>query len=286
MGEGDAKTPEFCLSQLRDLNYDRYLACLYLPEKLRNLAITLYAFDAEITKISAAISEPMTGEIRIQWWCDTISAGTSNTHNPLADELLRELTAHKLPLLPLDTYLQARIFDLYNDPMPDLGTLEGYCGETASVFVQLLSVAAELEQDRTIADICGHAGMVLALTDILRFLPQHTARNKLYIPKEMLEAANLNSNSWFANERNTNHLKIVNEVSELAQDHLAKLRNLLKQHSDRSNDMSLILLPVTLCEPYLTSVQKLGDQIFVSVPTISPFKKHWVLWRSARTTKI
>lgn len=286
MDEGDAKTPEFCLSQLRDLNYDRYLACLYLPERLRNLAITLYAFDAEIAKISTAISEPMTGEIRIQWWRDTISAGVANTHNPLADELLGELTAHKLPLLPLDTYLQARIFDLYNDPMPDLGTLEGYCGETASVFIQLMSVAAKLEQDREMADTCGHAGMVLALMDILLLLPRHTAHNKLYIPTEMLAAANLNSQSWFANERSANHLEIIGKVQELARDHLVKLRSLLNERTDENGDLSLILLPLTLCEPYLKSVRKLGDQIFVSAPTISPFRKHWALWRSARTAKI
>lgn len=286
MDEVDAKTPEFCLSQLRELNYDRYLACLYLPEKLRNLAITLYAFDAEITKISSAISEPMTGEIRIQWWRDTIHAGASNTHNPLADELLGELAAHKMPLLPLDTYLQARIFDLYNDPMPDLGTLEGYCGETASVFIQQLTVAAKLEQDRTIADICGHAGMVLALTDILRFLPRHTAQNKLYIPREILEAADLSSQSWFASERNTNHLKVIDGVQGLARNHLAKLRSLLNQRPDETSDLSLILLPAALCEPYLKSIQNSGDQIFTSVPAISPIKKHWVLWRSARTGKI
>ena len=286
MGEGARKTPEFCQNQLRDLNYDRYLACLYLPENLRNLAITLYAFDAEIAKISAAISEPMTGEIRIQWWRDTVAAGSANTHNPLADELIGELTAHKLPLLPLDTYLQARIFDLYHDPMPDLGTLEGYCGETASVFIQLLTMAANLEQDRFIADICGHAGMVLALTDIMRLLPLHTAHNKLYIPKGMLEAAGLNSESWFAIERNANHLKIIDEVRELAGGHLTKLRLLLKEASNTNADLSLILLPVALCKPYLNSVQKLGEQIFVTPPTISPLKKHWLLWRSARTGNI
>lgn len=281
MDKVDAKTPEFCLSQLRDLNYDRYIACLYLPEKLRNLAIALYAFDAEINKISAAISEPMTGEIRIQWWRDTISAGVANTHNPLADELLGELTAHKLPLLPLDTYLQARIFDLYNDPMPDLGTLEGYCGETASVFIQLLTMAAKLEQDRAMADICGHAGMVLALTDILRFLPQQTARNKLYIPKEMLQAAGLSLEDWFSDNKSGKHLEVLHGILDLAESHLATLQALKKNHAEAKTDLSLILLPTSLCKPYLKSTRKLNDHIFSRIPTISPLKKHWVLWRAA-----
>lgn len=282
MSGSDRKTPEFCQNQLRELNYDRYLACLYLPENLRNLAITLYAFDAEINKISAAISEPMTGEIRIQWWRDTISAGVANTHNPLADELLGELAAHKLPLLPLDTYLQARIFDLYNDPMPDLGTLEGYCGEIASVFIQLLTVATKLEQDRTMADICGHAGMVLALTDILRFLPRHTAHNKLYIPKEMLEAADLSSEDWFSEKKSKKHLEVLNGIFDLAKSHLTTLHVLKNKYAAPKTDLSLILLPTSLCKPYLQSARKLNDHIFNKIPTISPLKKHWVLWRAAR----
>ncbi|MFK5977334.1 MAG: phytoene/squalene synthase family protein [Rhizobiaceae bacterium] len=286
MGEGDRKTPEFCQNQLRDLNHDRYLACLYLPENLRNLAMTLYAFDTEISKISSAISEPMTGEIRIQWWRDTVQAGTSNTHNPLADELLSEMTAHKLPLLPLDTYLQARIFDLYNDPMPDIGTLEGYCGETASVFIQLLTMAAKLEQDRAMADICGHAGMVLALTDIIRFLPRHNAQNKIYIPKEMLEAAGLSLEDWFSEKKSKKHMEMLNGIFDLADNHLMALKNIQKEYNASKKDISLILLPTSLCKLYLRSSRKLNDHIFTRIPTISPLKKLWTLWRAARTGNI
>lgn len=288
MVQANENANAFCLDQLREQNYDRYLACLYLPQEIRGLAIALYAFDAEIIKISRAISEPMTGEIRIQWWRDTLAAGVSDnpTHNPLADTLLTEIAAHNLPRLPLDTYLQARIFDLYHDPMPDLGTLEGYCGETASSLFQLLTTAAKFEQDRSIADICGHAGMVSALTDILRFLSRHTAENRLYIPLELLQDKNLELKGWFADERGSNHPIIVRHMLGLADSHLNKLRILLGKHVGNNTQLSLILLPVALCDSYLQSVSKLNNQIFERVATLSPIKKHWILWRSARSGKI
>ena len=42
-----------------------------------------------------------------------------------------------LPLAAFDNLLEARIFDLYDDPMPTLNDLEGYAGETASALIQL-----------------------------------------------------------------------------------------------------------------------------------------------------
>lgn len=288
MAQANDNAKAFCLNQLRDLNYDRYLACLYLPEEIRGFAIALYAFDAEIVKISRATSEPMTGEIRIQWWRDTLAAGILDnpTHNPLADNLLAELAAHKLPPLPLDTYLQARIFDLYHDPMPDLGTLEGYCGETASSLFQLLTMAAKFEQDRSIADICGHAGMVSALTDMLRALSRHTAENRLYFPLEMLREQGLEPKDWFAEDRGPDHQKIIGQLLDMAETHLNKLRILVGEYGDNNAQLSLILLPVALCQPYLRSVRSLNNQIFEQIPTLSPIKKHWDLWRSARSGKI
>ncbi|MBL4598014.1 MAG: squalene/phytoene synthase family protein [Rhizobiaceae bacterium] len=275
----------FCLNQLRELNYDRYLACLYLPENIRGLAIALNAFDAEIQKISNAISEPMTGEIRIQWWRDTLAAGISGTptHNPLADYLLWEMDAHKLPLLPLDAYLQARIFDLYHDPMPDLGTLEGYCGETASVVFQLLTMAASLEQNTQMADICGHAGMVAGLTVILNSLPRHTAQNRLYLPKELLEAKGLDLKQWFSGNNESTHLDVVKHTLDLAENHLGKLRSLVSEYSDEKAELSLILLPIALYSSYLKNLRKLDIKIFDPVAPMSPLKKHWIYWRSARS---
>ena len=41
---------------------------------------------------------------------------------------------------PFDDYLEARIFDLYDDPMPGRAELEGYCGETASALIQLAAL--------------------------------------------------------------------------------------------------------------------------------------------------
>ena len=89
----------------------------------------LYAFNAEIASIRDRIREPLPGEIRLQWWRDAIAKDEPQGH-PLAEELLTTIRRHDLPRKAFDDYLEARIFDLYDDPMPGRAELEGYCGET------------------------------------------------------------------------------------------------------------------------------------------------------------
>ena len=118
----------------------------------------LYAFDAEISRIPKLVSEPMPGEIRIQWWKDLIASRDGSKASPLANSLKELIAQHNLPRETFHTYLDARIFDLYNDPMPDIGTFEGYLGETISLILQNICLVAGEKQSTKLADVCGHAG--------------------------------------------------------------------------------------------------------------------------------
>ena len=63
-----------------------------------------------------------------------------SAQNPLADALLDAIAGYSLPAGPLLRLIAARRFDLYDDPMPDLPTFEGYAGETVSVLYQLAAM--------------------------------------------------------------------------------------------------------------------------------------------------
>ena len=137
---------------VRSADPDRYVATLYAPAERRRDLFALYGFNAEIASVRERVREPMAGEIRLQWWRDAIVAPVGTmTGNPVVDELRRAIHAGDLPPKAFDDMLAARIFDLYDDPMPDRTTLEGYCGETASALIQLASLildAPAAAQDR------------------------------------------------------------------------------------------------------------------------------------------
>ena len=53
---------------------DRFLASLFAPDDARPALLALYAFNLEIGRIAASVSEPQLGLIRQQWWLDTLDA--------------------------------------------------------------------------------------------------------------------------------------------------------------------------------------------------------------------
>ena len=79
-----------CGRQVRRYDNDRYLTALFASGDRREALFALAAFNLEIAKIAEVVSEPMLGEMRLQWWreaIDEIAAGHARKHEvvePLA----------------------------------------------------------------------------------------------------------------------------------------------------------------------------------------------------------
>ena len=145
---------------------DRFLASLFVPDDRRRAILALYAFNLEIARIAPSVSEPQIGLIRQQWWLDTldaIAAGQGSAAHPVAQELARAMILHGLPLHALKTMVEAREFDLFSDPMPDLRALEAYLGETSSALIQLASVVLAGTRAAQSAEAAGLAGVAHGL---------------------------------------------------------------------------------------------------------------------------
>lgn len=163
---------------------DRYFSALYAPEPMRRDLLALYAFDIEIASIRQKVSEPMLGEIRLQWWRDALEA-RAGQGNPLAEAVLGVMARHDLPMQALLDLVEARVFDLYDDPFPTLNDLEGYAGETAGRVMMLAGaiLAPDMPQTGPIADAAGHGGVALVLRDAL-FTP-YGADAARYLPGDV-----------------------------------------------------------------------------------------------------
>jgi len=57
---------------LRRHDRDRYLSALFVPADRRGAAIALYVFNHEIAKTREVVTEPLLGQIRLQWWREAI----------------------------------------------------------------------------------------------------------------------------------------------------------------------------------------------------------------------
>jgi phytoene synthase len=208
---------------VRRADHDRYVATLYAPQDRRGGLMALYAFDAEIASVRDRVTQALAGEMRLQWWRDVIAAGGAGAGagHPVAEALLQTIERHGLPRQAFQDYLDARIFDLYDDPMPTRGDLEGYCGETAAAIMQLAAIILDAKAAPGVAELSGHAGCALGITGLLRLLPRHRARGQCYIPADILAAVGTSADAFVAGDGGANAPRAVGAMIALAREHLS-----------------------------------------------------------------
>jgi phytoene synthase len=180
---------------VRQFDKDRFLATLFAPEDKQPHLFAVYAFTAEVARIPHLVSEPQIGEIRLQWWHDTVEAifaGTAQEH-PVAQELAATIQAYNLPKQSFLNLIEALRFDLYADEMPSRNDLEGYLGETQSALIQLASMI--LSPDQANAEASGLAGVAYGLARLNadpKFLPKgETTANLQALAKARLDQLRL-----------------------------------------------------------------------------------------------
>jgi 15-cis-phytoene synthase len=273
----------YCLAELRELDRDRYLACLLSPASVRGALASLYLFNAEIARVRDLVREPLAGEVRLQWWRDVITASGTSTAagHPAAEALLAAIDRHRLPRDAFDRFIEARLFDLYDDPMPDRAGFEAYAGETAATVIQLAAVILGGERATSAAEAAGHAGVAQVVAGTLLLLPIHHARGQLLVPGDILSACGTDAES-FLGERHHEGLVIAALVA-YGRDHLERARSAAKR-MDR--DLFAAFLPIALVAPILDRAARSGKTID-GLSSIQPpqWRRQLRLLRAASTSR-
>ena len=246
-----------CLQTLRETDRDRYLAALLTPADRRAAIVALYAYNAELARVRDLVREPLPGEVRLQYWRDLLQgdAHGETAANPVAAELLRAMQTWHLPGTPLVAMADARIFDLYDDPMETTGMFEGYAGETASALIQLASLVLDPQAAEGAADIVGHAGVALAVAGAILLLPIHTARGQVYLPTQILASVGLDRHAFLTAGRDDRVDAAIQAFAGFGLDHLRKAR----AAGRLPKSLVPAFLPVTLAEPVLKRAAKAGS---------------------------
>ena len=241
------------MSEIQDIvrahDRDRYLSTLFAPDEKRPHLMALYAFNAEVTRIRDLVSDPNIGLIRLQWWRDTLESGAGGGH-PVAEALLSAIRDCALPVQALTDVLAAREFDLFHDRMPGLTELEAYLGETHSRLIMMAAMILDREAAAPASEAAGLAGVAQGLALVLG----DPAHRDPFLPDGMdVKAA------------------IAHAEKRLAQA-MALLPSVPKP-------LLPAFLPVTLTATYLKAIRNRPDEPL----RVSPLKRQWVMWWTART---
>jgi len=268
-----------CLHLLRSGDYDRYISILFAPRDKRADLAALYAFHLEIARIGQTVKEPMVGEIRLRWWRDCLEAGRVQGQHPVLTALQVAIERHHLPVSAFLRICDARIFDLYHDAMPGRNDLEGYCGDTTALVMQLACQILDKTAAGSCADACGHGGVALGLCGILQRLSQITARDQLYIPQELLSAVGATREGLRASPPDKDmRQRAVDILLALAGEHY---HSFMRAFAALPVTVRVAFLPLAPVAVNLQQLEKAGAQVFERMVTLSRLRRQWLIWRAA-----
>jgi len=269
-----------CEALVRAADKDRFLATLFAPAEHRGALYALYAFNAEIARVREAIREPVAGEIRLQWWSDVLGGegrGDAAAH-PIVAALHAIIARYRLPIERLDALIDARRFDLYDEPMAALVDLEGYADDASS---NLIALAAKILNGAGKPDIDAlshHAGLAHAIAGLLKAFPFHAARGQLFVPLELLERHGVDREDVRAGRATPQLRSALADLRESARRHLRQAQELAETVSP---SVMPALLPVALAGPTLARMERRDYDPFAPIE-IAPWRRQWLIWRAAR----
>jgi len=243
----DAALANRLAASVRAADPDRYFATLFAPAPKRPFLFALYAFHAEVARIAESVREPMLGAIRLEWWRETAegaSKGTARNHD-VARGLAVLFASGAIGLADLESLISARAFDSSAEQFADFEALESYVDSTSG---RLMRLAAQiLDGPGGIGSTLREAGVAYGLTGLLRALPFHQGRHKLYLPLDLLSALNLTPEAFFHLEPNEPRLSsAVRQVALKAREHFLEAQRAPKPGAALAATLPAALVPVYL----------------------------------------
>lgn len=268
---------KYCAELVREADRDRYLAALFAPADRRGALYSLYAFDIEISRIRDLAREPMPGEIRLQWWREVLEGERTNeaAANPVAASLLAMLARYNLTRAKLTDLVEARRFDIYDEPMPTLAALQSYASNTAvAIFDCATRILGEVSEKNAI-----EAGQAQTIANVIALLPRHAARRQLFLPLDVLGQYGAGPDDVFIMRASPELRAALAELRLRARRHLTRIAESSADIPEKIWPAFVLLAPLWR---WLNMMERAAYQPF-QPPELPAWRAQWRIWRAAKS---
>jgi NADH dehydrogenase [ubiquinone] 1 alpha subcomplex assembly factor 6 len=168
---------------------DRYLLSLFVPVARRGVVQTLYAFNSEIARIREHVTDPVLGQMRLQWWREGIDAAYGNgavARHEVLTPLAEAIRQFGFSRGHFERLIAAREEDLSPEPPATLEALDAYA-ERSSAPLQLLVLEALGAVSPTANEAAREAAIAYALAGLLRAAPFLVRSARHAVPPFLIE---------------------------------------------------------------------------------------------------
>ena len=269
---------DFCAHALRRHDQDRYLTTLFARPPARARLIALYAFNLELARIAESVKEPMLGEIRLQWWRETLDGVRDDQarEQPVAKALVESGAGSLVKQDAVNALIEARKRDLDPAPPDDRAALERYAEATSSTVLSLALDVLEID-DTDAREAARSIGIAWTLIGAIRSTQFLARQGRTLYPADLMRRSGTNRSMLHAAPADQAVRSAVAELAGWAHEHLAKARTFSPTRAALPP-----LLLASLADGYLARLATVGYDPFDPRLVISPLARQLrLMWRTA-----
>jgi phytoene synthase len=164
-------TLDYCHAEVRRHDPERYFATLFAPAAARDHILSLYAFEGELKRVRSSVSNPLLGEIRLQWWAESVEGlyqGAVREH-PVVKALAETVRANRLPQERLAAIVEGHFADIAEEDRRRSEDIARFARSTTGAVSRL--AASILDGGPATLDGAETAGTAWGLTVFVRSVP-------------------------------------------------------------------------------------------------------------------
>lgn len=246
----------------------------FLPKAKREAMYTLYAFCRHIDDIVDGDSSIAEKQELLQAWREEMD-NIYDKKVPATDigrKIYKNCMRFKLPKSEFLQLIDSISMDVPNPVQaPNLNDFYRYCRGVAGVPGSLSLRIFGCNDEKMIEELSCSLGNALQITNILRDVKEDALADRLYIPREFLEKADISITDPKSVITDKNLVFAREELAKIASKDFQKAYELIK-HLDKKTARPVKMI-ANIYKKYFDIMQKRGWEVISPKPTISKFEK-------------
>jgi NADH dehydrogenase [ubiquinone] 1 alpha subcomplex assembly factor 6 len=259
---------------------DRYQTALFAPADRQEALFALYAFNYEIARVAEIVTQPMLGQIRLQWWRESIDAafaGARPRPHEVAGPLVAVIAEFALTRAHFDRMIDEREEDLADQPPATLAHLEEYAEGTAATLLYLVLEVLGVPEPAA-HEAAREIGIGYCLAGLLRAMPFHANAGRSYIPAEIAARTGLDPQDYAGLRDTAASRAAAAEIAEAAAGHLDAAR---RNRREVLRSARAAMLPMVVAERFLSRLMRADYNPFAPELAMPDTLQGWRLFAAA-----
>jgi phytoene synthase len=274
---------EYCQDKAAKSGSSFYYSFLFLPKLQRKAITALYAFCREVDDAVDECRDPDVAQTKLNWWrAEIFGSFDGRPNHPVGRALQGPIEQFNLPREHFIEIIDGMEMDLHLTRYSTFSELSLYCYRVAGV-VGLMAAEIFGYQERATLDYAHNLGMAFQLTNILRDVREDAGRNRIYLPLDELQRFDVSERELLEHRHSTHMQALLDFQARRAQEYYTKAFALLPEVDRYPQRTGLIM--ATIYQTVLDIIERNSTQVLERRVTLSPLRKLWLAWRTARSEK-